>query len=412
MRGKSTLYLFLTVALVLVTGFLLLQFQVFQKYINLGLDLQGGLHVVMEAVNTPEAPVTDDSVNRVKAIIEKRVNETGVKEPIIQREGKTRLIVDLAGVKNPNEAIDLIGRTAVLQFKKYDGTTVVNGSDLKDAQAAQDPQRGGYVVQLQFNAEGAKKFADATSEISSKYPYGDEKRKIAIFLDNKLLQDPNVEGPIPNGQAVITGYSSLDAANKIAVLLRSGALPVKMEKVYTQTVGPSLGADSLASSTKAGIIGVIAILIFMIGFYRVPGLIANVALIAYTIIELGLLAALQATLTLPGIAGILLSIGMAVDSNIIIFERVKEELRGGNSLRRAVEAGFSRAFLTVLDSHITTLIAGIILYYFGTGSVRGFAVTLSIGIIASLFTAITMTRFMLRHLVDSKLLNNHKLYGA
>ncbi|ADG82067.1 protein translocase subunit SecD [Thermincola potens] len=412
MRTKSLISLLLTIALIAVSGYLLIHFKVFQKHINLGLDLQGGLHVVMEAVDTPEAPVTDDSLDRVKAVIERRVNETGVKEPIIQREGKRRLIVELAGIKNPDAAIDLIGKTAVLQFKTSDGKVVVSGSDLKDAQAAKNPTTGEIYVALEFNKEGTKKFADVTSELVQKYSETDPRRRIGIYLDQQQLQNPVVREPIPNGRAQINGYNTLEEAAKMAVLLRSGALPVNMEKVYTQTVGPTLGADSLAKSTKAGIVGIIAILIFMIAYYRIPGLIANVALAAYALIVLGLLAALQATLTLPGIAGFLLSIGMAVDANIIIFERVKEELREGNSLRRSIESGFSRAFWTVFDSNVTTLIAAAILYYFGTGAIRGFAVTLSIGILASMFTAITLTRFMLRNLADSKLITNKKLYGA
>ncbi|KNZ71085.1 protein-export membrane protein SecD [Thermincola ferriacetica] len=412
MRTKSLISLLLTIALIAVSGYLLIHFKVFQKHINLGLDLQGGLHVVMEAVDTPEAPVTDDSLDRVKAVIERRVNETGVKEPIIQREGKRRLIVELAGIKNPDAAIDLIGKTAVLQFKTSDGKVVVSGSDLKDAQAAKNPTTGEIYVALEFNKEGTKKFADVTSELVQKYSESDPRRRIGIYLDQQQLQNPVVREPIPNGRAQINGYNTLEEAAKMAVLLRSGALPVKMEKVYTQTVGPTLGADSLAKSTKAGIVGIIAILIFMIAYYRIPGLIANVALAAYALIVLGLFAALQATLTLPGIAGFLLSIGMAVDANIIIFERVKEELREGNSLRRSIESGFSRAFWTVFDSNVTTLIAAAILYYFGTGAIRGFAITLSIGILASMFTAITLTRFMLRNLADSKLITNKKLYGA
>lgn len=411
MRGKSIFLLICTVALIAVSGYLFMHFKVFQRYINLGLDLQGGLHLVMEAVDSPDAPVTDDSVDRVKSVIERRVNETGVKEPIIQREGKRRLIVQLAGIEDPQAAIDLIGKTAVLQFKTSDGTTVLTGSDLEDAFASQEPTSGQYYVSLKFNKEGTKKFADITTELATKYEYDDPARRIGIYLDQEQLQNPVVKEPITGGQAQIDGYASLEEAHQMAILLRSGALPVTMEKVYTQTVGPTLGADSLAKSTKAGIYGIAAVLLFMIIYYRVPGVIANFALVAYGFIVLGLLAALQATLTLPGIAGFLLSIGMAVDANIIIFERVKEELREGNSLRRSINSGFSRAFWTVFDSNVTTLIAAAILYYFGTGAIRGFAVTLSIGILASMFTAITLTRFMLIHLAESRLITNKKLYG-
>lgn len=412
MRAKS-LALLLSILLVLgIGGFLLVRYKVFQKNINLGLDLQGGVHVVLEAVDSPEAPVQPDSIDRVKAVIENRVNQTGVKEPVIQKEGSRRLIVELPGVKDPEEAIDMIGRTAQLTFVTADGRTIVRGQDLKDAQADIDPASNQPYVGLTFNAEGAKKFADITRELVSKYPDPkDPKRTIAIFLDEELLQNPFVEEAITTGQARITGYNNLEEANKIAILLRSGALPVKLEKVAIQSVGPTLGADSLKKSQKAGIIGIAAIAIFMVAYYRLPGLMANVALVAYGIIVLGILAAINATLTLPGIAGFLLSIGMAVDANVIIFERLKEEIREGNTLRRSLKAGFSRAFWTIFDANLTTLIAAAVLYYFGTGSVRGFALTLSIGILASMFTAITFTRWLLSLVIDSGV-KNLKLYGA
>ena len=412
MRSKSLALLLAILLAIGATGFMLLRYKVFQKSINLGLDLQGGLHVVLEAIDTPEAPVTDDSIERVKSIIESRVNQTGVKEPIIQREGRRRLIVELAGIKDPNQAIELIGRTAVLEFRTSDGKVVIRGKDLKDAKAGTDPTSNQPIVELELTKEGAQKFGDVTTELVNKYSSGDPKRKIAIFLDEEMLQNPNVQTAITNGRAQITGYKDLPDANRIAVLLRSGALPVKVETMFSQTVGPTLGADSLAMSVKAGAIGIVAILIFMIAYYRLPGLVANISLVVYTMLVLAILAALGATLTLPGIAGILLSIGIAVDANIIIYERLKEELRGGNSLRRSVEAGFKRAFTTIFDSNFTTLIVAVILYYFGTGPVRGFAVTLIIGILASMFTAIVFTRYLMRLVVDSKIATNNKWYGV
>lgn len=412
MRSKSLALLIALLLVIGAAGFFIMRYKLFEKNINLGLDLQGGLHVVLEAVDTPEAPVTDDSIERVKGIIENRINETGVKEPIVQREGKRRLIVELAGVKDPGKAIDLIGRTAVLEFRTADGKVVVRGKDLKDAKAETDPSNNQPVVALELNSEGAKKFGDVTSELVSKYPDGDPKRRIAIYLDEEQLQNPNVQTAITNGKAQIIGYKDLTEANRIAVLLRSGALPVHVETLFSQTVGPTLGADSLAKSVKAGIVGVAAILIFMVAYYRLPGLIADISLVVYTMLVLAVLSALGATLTLPGIAGILLSIGIAVDANIIIYERLKEELKEGNSLRRSVEAGFNRAFTTIFDSNFTTLIVATILYYFGTGPVRGFAVTLIIGILASIFTAAVFTRYLLRLVVDSKLVTNNKWYGV
>lgn len=415
MRTKSLALLLALLLAIGAAGFGLLKYKVFQKHITLGLDLQGGLHVVLEAVDTPQAPVTDDSINRVKSIIENRVNQTGVKEPVIYPEGKRRLIVELAGVKDPNQAIDLIGRTAVLEFRTADGRVVVRGQDLKDAQAVTDPTSNQPLVSMELNNEGSKKFGDITTELVNKYPTKTDKdpeRKIGIYLDEEQLQNPFVKEAITTGRAQITGYKNLEEANRIAVLLRSGALPVKVETLYSQTVGPSLGADSLAKSTKAGIFGVAAILIFMVAYYRLPGLIADVSLVVYTMLVLGVLAAINATLTLPGIAGFLLSIGMAVDANVIIYERLKEELREGNSLRRSVEAGFSRAFTTIFDSNATTLLAAGVLYFLGTPAIRGFAITLSIGILVSMFTAITFTRYMLRLVVDSKIVTNTKWFGV
>ncbi|WP_418792252.1 protein translocase subunit SecD [Phosphitispora sp. TUW77] len=413
MKGKSLAILLSILLVVGVGGYFLVRYQVIQNNINLGLDLQGGVHVVLEAVDTPEAPVQADSIDKVKAVIENRVNLTGLKEPIIQKEGTRRLIVELPGVKNTQEAIDMIGKTAQLMFVTAEGKIVLTGEDLKDAQAATRPTDNEPYVALRFNEEGKKKFSEITTELVRKYPNPDDpNRIIAIILDDEVLTSPFVRDAITTGNAEISGgYKTLEEANKLAILLRSGALPVKLEKVAIQSVGPTLGVDSLEKSTKAGIIGVTVILIFMVAFYRLPGILADISLVIYMFLVLGILAALNATLTLPGIAGFLLSIGMAVDANIIIFERVKEELKEGNSLRRSIEAGFSRAFTTVFDANTTTLIAAAILYFFGTGAIRGFAVTLSIGILASMFTAITFTRWLLRLTVNTGI-KNKKLFGA
>ncbi len=418
MRSKSLAAL-IVIVLVLATGaFFLVKYGVFQKYINLGLDLQGGVHVELEAVDTPDAPVKADSIDKVKAIIENRINQFGVKEPVVQKSGSRRLVIELAGVKDIDKAIDLIGRTAQLRFITADGNVILKGQDLKDAQATTDPTSNIPEVSLTFNAEGAKKFAAVTTDLVNRYPIPDDpthpdyqKRCIAIFLDQEILQNPFVKEPITTGQARITGYKDLKEANKIAILLRSGALPVKLEKVYSKTVGPTMGADSLAKSKIAGMIGIAAILVFMIAYYRLPGLAANVSLAFYALLVLGLFAALRVTLTLPGIAGFLLSIGMAVDANVIIFERLKEELREGNSLRRSLEAGFTRAFTTIFDSNATTVLAAVVLYFLGQSSIKGFAITLIIGIIASMFTAITFTRWLLRLVVNSGI-KNVKLFGA
>ncbi|WP_066634946.1 protein translocase subunit SecD [Desulfolucanica intricata] len=374
------------------------------KMINLGLDLEGGVHVVLQAEDTPESPVTDDAIKRVMAVINNRVNATGVAEPIIQQQGKDRIIVELAGIEDPDEAVNNMIKVAHLEFKTEDGRTVITGADLKDAVEATLPGTNEAQVNLTFTDAGAKKFAQITA--------ANVNRHLGIYLDGQLLQNPRINEPIPNGQAQITGYSSLEEAHNIAILLRSGALPVKVDVIEKRSVGPMLGADSLAKSLKAAIVGIAAIFIFMAAYYRVPGLIANLALIIYTLIVLAVFAALNVTMTLPGIAGFLLSLGMAVDANIIIFERIKEELRNGKSLRAGIDAGFKRAFVTIVDSNVTTLLTAAVLFFLSTGPIKGFAVTLSVGILASMFTAVTLTRYMLQLTAGSKLATNTKLYGA
>jgi preprotein translocase subunit SecD len=375
----------------------------FTNLIRQGLDLKGGVYVVLEAVDTPEAPVTEERVKQAMAIIENRVNAFGVAEPIIQLQGTRRIIVELAGVTNPDEAVRNLIKTAYLEFKTEDGKTVLTGRQLKTALESTNPQSGQPEVNLEFEPDGAKIFADVTAANIGK--------KIFIVLDGVVVQSPTVREAIPSGKAQISPYASLEEAHNVAILLRSGALPVKVEVMEKRTVGPTLGADSLSKSITAGLIGIIAILLFMIGYYRVPGLVANLTLIIYTLIVLLIFAGLHVTMTLPGVAGFLLSMGMAVDTNIIIFERLKEELWAGKTLRSAIDAGFKRAFVAVLDSHMTTLIAGMILYYFGTGPIKGFGITLSIGVIASLFTAVAMTKWILQLVAGSNKVHNLKLYG-
>lgn len=371
--------------------------------IKQGLDLQGGTHVVLEAVDTPEAKVNEDAVQRVMKILERRVNELGLTEPILQRQGDRRIIVELPGVKDPEKAIEILGKTALLEFADEAGQTVLTGKDLKDAQA-QMTQGSRPEVAIEFTSEGTKAFADLTAKNVG--------RRIAILLDKQVLTAPTVNEPIPSGKAVITGSQNMEEAQRLAILLRSGALPVKLDVMETRTVGPTLGQDSKDKSVKAFAIGVAAIVIFMLLYYRLSGLVANLALVAYVLLLLGALAALKATLTLPGIAGIILSMGMAVDANVLIFERFKEEYRSGKTMRAAMDAGFSRAFTTILDSNVTTLISAAVLFYFGTGPVKGFAVTLALGIVISMFTAITLTRYTLRILISTNLVKNAKLYGA
>ena len=360
---------------------------------------------MLEAVDTEQAQVNDDAMNRVVAIMEKRVNSLGLTEPIIQREGERRVIIELPGIKDPDAAIRTIGKTAMLEFRDEDGNTALTGTDLKDAQASTNPQTGQNVVNLEFSDEGAQKFADLTMRNVG--------RTIAILLDGEVLTAPNVREPILGGRAEITGQKTLEEAQNLAVVLRSGALPVKVEIIETRTVGPTLGQDSKDKSEFAFAVGLGAVVLFMILFYHLSGFIADVALMAYTILLLGILYLMDATLTLPGVAGIILSIGMAVDANVLIFEHFKEEYQVQHkSLRLAMDAGFKRAFTTIFDSNVTTLIAAGVLFFLGTGTIRGFAITLGVGTILSMFTAITLTQYLLKLMINAKISENPAMYGA
>lgn len=394
----------LLVCIVAIVGIFLAFVQPLANSIRQGLDLQGGTHVVLEAEDTPQAQVNDDAMQRVVKIMEKRVNELGLTEPIIQREGARRVIIELPGIKDPDKAIQTIGKTAMLEFKDEEGNTVLTGTDLKDAQAATNPQTNQHVVNLEFSDEGGKKFADLTMQNVG--------RTIAILLDGEVLTAPNVREPILGGKAEISGQKTLEEAQQLAVLLRSGALPVKVNIIETRTVGPSLGQDSKDKSEFAFIVGIGAVLLFMIAFYRLSGFIADISLMAYTMLLLLILWSLDATLTLPGVAGIILSIGMAVDANVLIFEHFKEEYRTGKSLRLSMDAGFDRAFTTIFDSNITTIIAAAVLFFLGTGTIRGFAITLGLGVVLSMFTAITLTRYMLKLLIAAHVFDGPSAYGA
>ena len=392
---------FLIIALAIIGGFCV-YIQPLSNSIKQGLDLQGGTHVVLQAVDTPEFKVDDDAVNRSVKIIERRVNELGLTEPVIQRQGKDRIIVELPGVKDPEKAIAMLGRTAMLHFQDDHGNIVLTGSDLKDARA-QISQGNQAVVGLEFNSEGADKFAELTAKNIG--------RQIAIVLDGEVLTAPVVQEAITGGRAQISGSRSIEDAERLAILLRSGSLPVKIEILENRTVGPTLGQDSKEKSIKAFGIGIAGVFVFMILFYRLSGIVADIALLLYVMMLLLAMRYLGATLTLPGIAGIILSIGMAVDANVLIFERFKEEIRRGKTLRSAMDAGFGRAFVTIFDSNVTTLMAAAILFYLGTGPIKGFAVTLALGVLLSMFTAITVTKNFMHLIFGTGQLKYPALFG-
>ncbi len=395
--------------------------------LKLGLDLQGGTHLVYEGDLKDISPdVRGDAMSSVRDVIERRVNAFGVSEPLVQVSGDNRLIVDLAGVKDINEAISLIGQTPFLEFREENAnpetsvpdaegnvtvnadnlflTTGLTGKELARSTLEFDQQTGAPQIVLQFNDEGKKKFAEITQRSLN--------RRIAIFLDGEIISAPTVQSAITDGRAIISGQFSLTEAKELVTRLNSGALPVPIKLIEQQNVGATLGLLSVKQSVAAGLIGFAIIALFMIIYYRLPGLLAVLALSIYVAISLALFKLFGFTLTLAGIAGFILSVGMAVDANILIFERMKEELRKGKTLNQAVEDGFNRAWLSVRDSNFSSLITTFILGYFGTSIIRGFAITLGLGILVSMFTAITVTRTFLRLLVGHNLLVKHGLYGV
>ena len=379
-----------------------------KKLIKLGLDLRGGADVVLEALGTPEDPVTDEKMERAVATIRERIDSLGVTEPVITRQGGKRIRVGLPEISDTQRALEIIGKTAQLKFIDEEENVIITGNDIKEAKAVYstdpDTKMQVPVVSLELNSEGAKKFATATSENVDKI--------IAILLDESIISAPRVNEPITEGKCQISGRMTIEEAGDLAMLIRAGALPVELKTLQVTSIGPELGANSFEKSLTAGQIGILLVFLFMIVYYRVPGFIASIALVLYICLVLLTLAALKATLTLPGIAGLILSIGMAVDANVIIFERIKEELIMGKTIRAATDSGFRRAFLAILDSNITTLIAAIVLFYLGAGPIKGFAVTLSIGILASMFTAIVVTRFLMRTFEGTNILNDKKFYGV
>ncbi|MGE5585211.1 MAG: protein translocase subunit SecD [Bacillota bacterium] len=375
---------------------------IYKLPMNLGLDLRGGTRMVLEARDTDTVKADEDAVARAKEVIERRVNQLGVAEPVIYRQGAKRIVVELAGVKDPERAREIIGKTAQLEFKDEQGTVIMTGSDLKNAAAGPD-EYGRAAVHFELSAEGAKKFEKATRENIG--------RPISIYLDKELLSAPVVQSVIKD-KGQITGIGSMDRAKDLSMMLRAGALPVPLDVLHSEVLEPILGKESIDQSKIAAIIGGGLVVIFMLAVYRLPGVMADIALGAYALIIMAVLASLHAVLTLPGIAGLILSVGMAVDANVIIFERIKEEMRGGKRLRAAIEAGFTRAFGCILDSNVTTLITAGVLYIYGTGAVRGFAVTLGLGILASMFTAIVVTRILITTVVDRNPERYAKYFGA
>jgi SecD/SecF fusion protein len=404
------------------------------KRINLGLDLQGGMHLLLKIDTSHlDGQAKLDACDRAVEIIRNRIDEFGVRETSIQKQGEDEIVVQLPGVTDRERAIDLIGKTAMLEFKVVSNEpdklkeaiagTVPQGFELKYAPDENEPlllekqavlvgdaltnasvrfdqsQFNEPIVGLQFNAAGAKKFAEITAANVGK--------RLAIVLDGKVQSAPRIREAIPSGEAVITGRFDVQQAQDLALILRVGALPAPMYIEEERTVGPLLGQDSINKGVKASLVGCVLVFIFMAGYYLWAGVVSDIALSLNLIMILGglgllpiLFPGISATLTLPGIAGIALSLGMAVDANVLINERIREELAAGKNLRTAIGNGYSRAFSAIFDSNLTTLIAAFLLFQFGTGPIRGFAVTLTIGLLASMFTAIVVTRVIFELLLN------------
>lgn len=374
----------------------------FGSMITKGLDLQGGVSVVEEIVSE-DGNVKPEDLEKTKELLSMRVNKIGVSETTVTTEGENRIRVDIPGKFESKDIIDTLSKTGELTFKAPDGSVLLTGKDVKNASARVD-QNGAPIIDLEFNDEGTEKFRSATEKYVG--------QQISIYMDEELLTSPVVRSVINDGKAVIEGSTSLDEAKRQAGIIQSGALPVTLKTVSVKTVGPTLGSSAIPSSLKAGAIGIGLIFIFMIAFYRVPGLIADFALVIYVLLLLTIFSSLNVVLTLPGIAGFLLTIGMAVDANVLIFERIKEELKTGKSVKSSIDSGFHRALSSILDSNITTIIGGLVLYYLGSGAVKGFAVTLMIGIVVSMFTAITVTRLLVKLAVNMGILNKPSLFGV
>jgi len=403
--GMAALYLVICLAIIF-SGYWVFQQAVDREDgIRRGLDIAGGLYVLLEAVPTGDEELDEDAIERAITVIRMRVDELGVAEPIIAAQGEDRIRIELPDLDDVEQARSIIGRTAMLTFVGPDGVPIVDGSHLVRARAERAPEFTPYpFVSIEFDAEGTRLFAEATGRFLQ--------QPIAIVLDDEVISAPIVRAVIPDGRATIEGGFDFEEAAELALLLRSGSLPVELRELESRLIGPTLGQRTEEVAFYAALIGLGAVLLFMILFYRFAGLIAGIALVFYMTMVLGALTYLPTTLTLPGIAGLILSIGMAVDANVIIFERIKDELRSGRTLRSSIESGFQRAFRAIFDANVTTLIATVVLFSLASGPVQGFAVTLFIGIVCSMFTAIILTRFLLRLAFKAGLIRSGAYMGV
>lgn len=375
-----------------------------QNSIKLGLDLSGGTQIILKPAEIGTEKVSDEAIDKAQLIMLNRIDKLGISEPLVTRDYNRNIIVQLPGVDDPERAIDIIGKTAQLEFKVIEsvdekgnpvlGPTLMTGDKLSKAQAGYSPN-GQIIVSMVFTDEGSRQFEKITSENVGK--------QLAIVLDGEVRSAPRIKQAI-SGDAVIEGIGTLEEAKDVALVLQTGALPVNLKIQESQTIGPTLGQDSLQQSILAGIIGFALVAIFMLAMYRGLGMISIIGLICYITIFWGILAGLKTPVTLPGIAGVVLTIGIAVDANVLIYSRIKEEILKGKSKYAAFNEGFRNALKAIIDSNITTLITAAALYRFGTGPIRGFAVTLAIGVVISMFTAIILVRAILFLIVNSRVI--------
>jgi preprotein translocase subunit SecD len=390
--------------------------------VKLGLDLVGGLRGEYQVVATDEQDVTAEILEQTRTIIENRVNFTGVAEPIVVTQGEDRISVELPGVEDESDIRSLIGTTGVLEFIPVPTSCapevfqdaqmpeclaevepLFNGTEIAAARIGQDPQTGEVVVQLELKDTGSRLFDEHAAEHLFE--------QFAIVLDGVVESAPSINASRFGGQATISGNFTVDEANNLVTVLRFGSLPLEILEVGFSSISATLGLDFLNQTILAGVIGIVLVFAFMLLYYRVPGIVACLALIAYGVFALAIFELVPITLTLAGIAAFILSVGMAVDANILIFERTKEELRSGKNLTAAVEAGFNRAWTSIFDANVSTLITALILYYFGTSVVKGFALVLGVGVLLSMFTAIVLSRMMLRWIVQQSWARQAHLFG-
>ncbi|MDP4177595.1 MAG: protein translocase subunit SecD [Bacillota bacterium] len=371
----------------------------FNETIKMGLDLTGGVSVIEEVQGSK---VDNDTINRTIDLLNMRINAVGVSETTIAKYAENKIKIDVPGVYDTKSVIENVAKSGKLEFKDPSNNVILSGSDVHDAQFAYD-QNNQPIVSLTLKDSGKTKFADATEKFMN--------QKISIYMDDTLVCSPTVQAHITDGKAQIS-TSSLDEAKSIANKIQSGALPVTLKTASASTVSASLGSKALPQSMMAGAIGIGLVLLFMLILYRIPGLMADIALALYTILVLVVYSVIGARLTLAGIAAFLLTVGMAVDANVLMFERIKEELKKGKSVSSALDNGYHKALSSILDSNITTIITGLVLYFIGTGSVKGFAITLLIGICVSLFTALVVTKVLLRLALNIGFLKKASYFGV